>query len=190
MPDNTQDVQRKTNSFCKTCEGFIGEPNVAYGYAGKWCHCARTNTPPQEENKGEEYVLDPMRYAGRTDRCICMDSTCDGVHRKKSTPPNKQPDSKYAEGYKQGRFDAEMDRLNTKQPEAWQRTFLNAGTEKGLGDLSMMVGVVSEIITSQRASDVRRFQKIIRKERETWARESIGDKALQSLENALLSDDK
>jgi len=30
--------------------------------------------------------------------------------------------------------------------QQWQTTFLNAGTEKGLGDLSMMIGVVSSII--------------------------------------------
>jgi hypothetical protein len=30
--------------------------------------------------------------------------------------------------------------------DEWQTIFLNAGTEKGLGDLSMMIGVVSEII--------------------------------------------
>ena len=42
-----------------------------------------------------------------------------------------------------------------KQPEAntpdteWQRTFLNAGTEKGLGDLSMMISVVSELLSSR-----------------------------------------
>lgn len=25
---------------CLNCGGAIGEPGVAYGYAGKWCHCA------------------------------------------------------------------------------------------------------------------------------------------------------
>lgn len=26
---------------CAGCGGAIGEPGVAYGYAGKWCHCVR-----------------------------------------------------------------------------------------------------------------------------------------------------
>ena len=30
--------------------------------------------------------------------------------------------------------------------EEWQKVFLDAGTEKGLGDLSMMIGVVSGIV--------------------------------------------
>ena len=34
--------------------------------------------------------------------------------------------------------------------EKWQTKFLNAGTEKGLGDLSMMIGVVSEILQAER----------------------------------------
>ena len=38
--------------------------------------------------------------------------------------------------------------MNTPDTE-WQRKFLNAGTEKGLGDLSMMIGVVSEILYSR-----------------------------------------
>lgn len=36
------------------------------------------------------------------------------------------------------------------EEETWQSKFLNAGTEKGLGDLSMMIGVVSDIITKAR----------------------------------------
>ena len=112
-----------------------------------------TNTPPREEKCCTKCLMNK----GFSGFPYCLNAKCI-CH----TPPNKQPDSKYAEGYKQGRFDAEMDRLNTKQPEAWQRTFLNAGTEKGLGDLSMMVGVVSEIITSQRASDVRRLEEGIK----------------------------
>ena len=45
-------------------------------------------------------------------------------------------------------------RMN-KQPEKtveekWQTTFLNAGTEKGLGDLSMMISVVSDILQAER----------------------------------------
>jgi hypothetical protein len=27
---------------CPTCHGAIGEPGVAYGYAGKWCECTTT----------------------------------------------------------------------------------------------------------------------------------------------------
>lgn len=34
--------------------------------------------------------------------------------------------------------------------EKWQDKFLNAGTEKGLGDLSMMIGVVGEILEAER----------------------------------------
>lgn len=26
-------------STCQTCGGLIAEPNKAYGYAGKFCHC-------------------------------------------------------------------------------------------------------------------------------------------------------
>lgn len=26
--------------MCSKCGGLIGEPNKAYGWAGKWCHCA------------------------------------------------------------------------------------------------------------------------------------------------------
>lgn len=26
---------------CAGCGGAIGEPGVAYGYAGKWCHCVK-----------------------------------------------------------------------------------------------------------------------------------------------------
>ena len=36
--------------------------------------------------------------------------------------------------------------------DQWARRFLSAGTELGFGDLSMMVGVVSEIITAQKQS--------------------------------------
>lgn len=32
-----------------------------------------------------------------------------------------------------------------KEKEAWQEVFLNAGTKAGCGDLSMMIGVVTEI---------------------------------------------
>ncbi|MBP7118478.1 hypothetical protein KBA63_00160 [Candidatus Woesebacteria bacterium] len=32
---------------------------------------------------------------------------------------------------------------------SWQSKFLNAGTEKGFGDLSMMISVVSEIIADE-----------------------------------------
>lgn len=34
----------------------------------------------------------------------------------------------------------------------WPRRFLSVGTELGFGDLSMMVGVISEIITAQKQS--------------------------------------
>lgn len=27
-------------THCSVCGGLIAEPNKAYGYAGKWCHCA------------------------------------------------------------------------------------------------------------------------------------------------------
>lgn len=36
--------------------------------------------------------------------------------------------------------------------EEWQSIFLNAGTEKGLGDLSMMISTISDIIQSKTAS--------------------------------------
>jgi hypothetical protein len=37
-----------------------------------------------------------------------------------------------------------------KSNESWPSKFLNTGTEKGLGDLSMMIGTVSEIINTER----------------------------------------
>ena len=39
--------------------------------------------------------------------------------------------------------------LRDKLGEQWQDKFLEAGTEKGLGDLSAMISVVSEILTAQ-----------------------------------------
>ncbi len=30
-------------SECKHCGGLIAEPNKAYGFAGKWCHCGWAN---------------------------------------------------------------------------------------------------------------------------------------------------
>ncbi len=32
-------------SLCMTCGGFIVEANKAYGYAGKFCHCATPRSP-------------------------------------------------------------------------------------------------------------------------------------------------
>jgi len=26
---------------CRNCGGFVGEAGKPYGYAGKWCHCAK-----------------------------------------------------------------------------------------------------------------------------------------------------
>lgn len=42
-------------SMCEHCGGLIAEPNKAYGWAGKWCHCAPTT------NMGETYH--PSRQA-------------------------------------------------------------------------------------------------------------------------------
>lgn len=32
-------------STCQTCGGLIAEPNKAYGYAGKFCHCTWPRLP-------------------------------------------------------------------------------------------------------------------------------------------------
>lgn len=45
-----------------------------------------------------------------------------------------------------------MTDIITKE-EQWQNKFLNAGTEMGFGDLSMMIGVVSEIIEQAKKTD-------------------------------------
>ncbi len=58
--------------------------------------------------------------------------------------------------------------MNTPDTE-WQRKFLNAGTEKGLGDLSMMIGVVSEILTSRDTY----WKERVRKEVEGMRKEHI-----------------
>ena len=51
--------------------------------------------------------------------------------------------------------------------EKWQTTFLNAGTEKGLGDLSMMIGVVSEILQAER----QKREEVVEAERERILKE-------------------
>lgn len=51
--------------------------------------------------------------------------------------------------------------------EKWQTKFLNAGTEKGLGDLSMMIGVVSEILQAER----QKREEMVEAERERIAKE-------------------
>jgi hypothetical protein len=38
---------------------------------------------------------------------------------------------------------------HTTSDTSWPNKFLNAGIEMGLGDLSMMIGTVSEILASQ-----------------------------------------
>ena len=80
---------------------------------------------------------------------------------KWNIPPNKQPDSKYTEGYKQGRFDAEMDRLNTEQPEAWESEELEDiinDVKRGIKDSVHIHNFLRQTLTSQRASDVRRLE--------------------------------
>lgn len=44
---------------------------------------------------------------------------------------------------------------------------------------------ISNLLATQRTQILGEVGEVVRKERETWARESIGDKALQSLEMAL-----
>ena len=39
--------------------------------------------------------------------------------------------------------------MKTPNNRKWQNIFLEAGSEKGLGDLSMMISTVSEIITRE-----------------------------------------
>ena len=46
---------------------------------------------------------------------------------------------------------------HTSIKEGWPTKFLNAGTENGLGDLSIMVGVVSEILTKAVESERARI---------------------------------
>ncbi len=36
----------------------------------------------QEQEKREDYVADPDRYSGKSRRCLCGDSECNGVHNK------------------------------------------------------------------------------------------------------------
>lgn len=42
--------------MCKTCGGLIGEPNKAYGWAGKWCRCA-----PRRLSMNEPGEMDRLR---------------------------------------------------------------------------------------------------------------------------------
>lgn len=46
-------TQHKLEQNCIKCGVFIGEPNKAYGYAGKWCHCIREQIPITTEPKKE-----------------------------------------------------------------------------------------------------------------------------------------
>lgn len=32
-------------NMCQKCGGLIGESGKAYGWAGKWCHCAQQEPP-------------------------------------------------------------------------------------------------------------------------------------------------
>jgi hypothetical protein len=46
-------------------------------------------------------------------------------------------------------------------------------------------GAIKAFLLSSLKGQLENIEGIIKKERDTWARESIGDKALQSLESAL-----
>ena len=50
--------------------------------------------------------------------------------------------------------------------EPWTTTFLNAGTEMGLGDLSMMIGTVGKLLTSQSIKHKAEVEKARKEERE------------------------
>lgn len=43
-------------SMCRKCGGLIGEPGKAYGWAGKWCHCA-IEEPPAKIERLPTFVL-------------------------------------------------------------------------------------------------------------------------------------
>ena len=51
----------------------------------------------------------------------------------------------------------------------WPTKFLNAGTEKGLGDLSMMIGVVSEILEAERQKRDEVVEEAVKQERDRIA---------------------
>lgn len=46
------------NSMCPRCGGLVAEPNVAYGYAGKWCHCAYRSSMNEP---GRQADIDDLR---------------------------------------------------------------------------------------------------------------------------------
>lgn len=73
--------------------------------------------------------------------------------------------------------------------EKWQNIFLNTGTEKGLGDLSMMISTVSDIIQSKKASAVEA-------ERAKWVfasedvRKTMTERFLQDKQNEQINPSK
>jgi len=66
-------------------------------------------------------------------------------------------------------------RDNSEWKKEVQKSFIN-----------IVQALRSQAYEQGRADERARVVEVIKKERDTWARESIGDKALQSLENALL----
>lgn len=47
--------------MCHHCGGLIGEPNKAYGWAGKWCHCGQTQRLGETYRPSRQAEIDELR---------------------------------------------------------------------------------------------------------------------------------
>lgn len=66
---NHRDVVEKQRLFCYNlfmkehicdkCGGFVGEPNKAYGYVGKWCYCEKQVNPIPYTTSVDSYNFCP-----------------------------------------------------------------------------------------------------------------------------------
>ncbi len=73
--------------------------------------------------------------------------------------------------------------MNFKQAlgEQWQTIFLNAGTEKGLGDLSMMIGVVSGLLDKTRTAEQERVVGILQNMKGVYSARDVIEKATEAI---------
>ena len=122
-------------------------------------------------------------------------------------PPEIKPDlwrNGYDQGYKEGKRDGEQSIPQEPQTytekcehkvvskycfncrfKNWKTLNVEMFGQHHYVRLKGLERLLKESIAQAIAEDRERVRGIIQKERDTWAKESIGDKALQSLEKAL-----